>query len=489
LQRSCLAVEPRIFRIENFISADEAVNLRALLDAQPGRDTETGHVSELPEHPGLEDIKARIEREVGLESHVRSLRYRRYAEGDGHPPHLDDYEIDGALLVATAMLCVGEPEAGGGTEFPHAAPYALRVEATCGALLHWRNVRTDGQPEPRSSHRGVPVLRGTKAVLLVFVYAPLEVFRAHEAEHAAAYASRLREATFTPPAPGTQLTTIVDRSLPRETTSLLRDACDARGIVYREIEARFFDYSGAQRLPPGAMLFRPAVSRAAQHVEEFLVASNVATFHGECEGTFFPCAAPEQVRQRAGIEGPRCFPVASTEQTLLDSFVERLGGFPVVLKVPGGEGGLGVMRVDGMVTLVSLVDYLVRAQGHVPLLSAYIPDAVHHRVIVVGDQAVASYENPIRDGDFRSIPSLEPEAYSGTVAPALGQIAVAATRAERLAFAGVDLIVHPTGRVYVLEVNYPCYFAQATLGGGIDVAGRMVDYLVARALQLVGSPA
>jgi glutathione synthase/RimK-type ligase-like ATP-grasp enzyme len=181
--------------------------------------------------------------------------------------------------------------------------------------------------------------------------------------------------------------------------------------------------------------------------------------------------------------------VASTEQTLLDSFVERLGGFPVVLKVPGGEGGLGVMRVDGMVTLVSLVDYLVRAQGHVPLLSAYIPDAVHHRVIVVGDQAVASYENPIRDGDFRSIPSLEPEAYSGTVAPALGQIAVAATRAERLAFAGVDLIVHPTGRVYVLEVNYPCYFAQATLGGGIDVAGRMVDYLVARALQLVGSPA
>jgi hypothetical protein len=223
---------------------------------------------------------------------------------------------------------------------------------------------------------------------------------------------------------------------------------------------------------------------AALHVEEFLVATNVATFHGETEGTFFPCASPVAVRQRAGIDGPRSFPVATTDPTLLRSFVERLGGFPVVLKVPGGEGGLGVMRVDGMIALASLLDYLVRGQGHVPMLSAYVPDATHHRVIVVGDRAVAAYENPVRDGDFRSTPSSEPQAYTASVPASLATMAVAATHAERIEFAGVDLIQHPSGRVYVLEVNYPCYFAQATLGGGVDVAGPMVDYLVARAQRL-----
>jgi hypothetical protein len=482
---SRLAVEPRIIRVRDFVGTDEAVQLRALLDAQPGHENETGHVCELGELPELEALKQRIELEVGLTSHVRSLRYRRYAEGQGHPVHVDDYEIDGAHLVATAMLCVGEPEQGGGTEFPHASPHALRVEPTMGALVHWRNVLRDGRPAAQAAHRGVPVLRGTKAVLLCFFYVPLAAFQAHEAEHAAAHALEARQAVFAAPAPGTQLTCIVDHALPAETTDLLRNACDARGVLYREIDARSFDYAADRRLPAGAMLFRPAVSRVALHVEEFLVAANVATFHGEAEGTFFPCASPLQVRQRAGIDGPRCFPVATTDPSLLGSFVERLGGFPVVLKVPGGEGGLGVMRVDGMIALASLLDYLVRGQGQVPMLSAYIPDATHHRVIVVGDQAVATYENPVRDGDFRSTPSSEPQAYAASVPASLAAVAIAATHAERIAFAGVDLIVHPSGRVYVLEVNYPCYFAQATLGGGVDVAGPMVDYLVARAQQLV----
>jgi glutathione synthase/RimK-type ligase-like ATP-grasp enzyme len=120
----------------------------------------------------------------------------------------------------------------------------------------------------------------------------------------------------------------------------------------------------------------------------------------------------------------------------------------------------------------------------VPLLSAYIPDATHHRVIVVGETAVAAYENPVREGDFRSVPSDDPHVYTAQVPPSLASVAVAATRAERLAFAGVDLLVHTSGRVYVLEVNYPCYFPQATLGGDIDVAGPMLDHLIARAGHL-----
>jgi glutathione synthase/RimK-type ligase-like ATP-grasp enzyme len=59
--------------------------------------------------------------------------------------------------------------------------------------------------------------------------------------------------------------------------------------------------------------------------------------------------------------------------------------------------------------------------------------------------------------------------------------AVRAVRAQRLFFGGVDLLRHPSGRLYVIEVNFPCFFAQATLGGGVDVAGPMIDFLSERA--------
>jgi glutathione synthase/RimK-type ligase-like ATP-grasp enzyme len=147
------------------------------------------------------------------------------------------------------------------------------------------------------------------------------------------------------------------------------------------------------------------------------------------------------------------------------------------------------MRVDSMPALRSLVDHLVRGEGRVPMLSAYVPDAVHHRVVVVGERAVASYENPIEDGDFRSSPSDDRADYRAEVPRDLAEPAIAAVRALRLLFGGVDLLRHASGRVYVLEANFPCFFPQATLGGGLDVAGPMVDFLAARArAMLAGRP-
>lgn len=480
-----LAREPWLVRSDDFVSAEEAARLLALLEDQPLRADETGHVGEVGELRELDALHARVSHAVGLDTQVRSIRYRRYETGEGHPLHPDDYSIDGAHLVATAMLVLSAPDAGGATEFPDARPYPASVSPRAFALVHWRNVLPNGLFASRSLHRAAPVLGGRKAVLLFFFYVPLEAFVATEARLVEAHAALASRSVRAPaPAPGTQLTCIVDEGLPGETTRLLREACGARGVLYRQIEARTFDYEPSSRLPAGAMLYRPAASRAASHVEEYLIASDVATFHGELEGTFFPCAAPHRVRERAGLDAPRTFPIASTDPVLLASFVERLGGFPVVVKVGGGEGGLGVMRADSLPALGSLIDYLVRGQGAVPMLSAYVAEAMHHRVVVVGDRAVASYENPIREHDFRSTPSERAEDYRADVPETLAKLAILAVKAERLAFGGVDLIVHSSGRAYVLEVNYPCFFPQATLVAGIDVAGPMLDYLVARAKAL-----
>lgn len=480
---SLLAREPHLARVEHFVSPAEASVLLEVLEKQPLAHNETGHVCEVEALPGLAPLEARVAAVVGLTSHVRSVRYRRYEAGEGHPLHADEYTIEDAQLVATAMLVLAAPQAGGATEFPFAHPFPVYAAPTLGALVHWRNAGTDGSTLSRAVHRGVPVTRGTKAVLLFFFYVPIERYRAAEASRIVE--SGRRDHVFVAPRAGTQLTCIVDAGLPSETTDLLREACDARAVLFREIDASSFDYLPSSRLPSGAMLFRPSTSTAAAYVEEYLAARDVATFHGELEGTLFPCAAPLRARERAGIDGPRTLPVATTDTRLVASFVERVGGFPVVLKVAGGEGGLGVMRVDSMPALRSLVDHLIRGQGTIPMMSAYVENAIHHRVVVVGDRAICAYDNPAREDDFRSSPSELPGSYTVDVPEALAKVAIAAVHAERLAFGGVDVLVHATGRPYVLEVNYPCYFPQATLAAGIDVAGPMVDWLVARAEALV----
>ena len=59
-------------------------------------------------------------------------------------------------------------------------------------------------------------------------------------------------------------------------------------------------------------------------------------------------------------------------------------------------------------------------------------------------------------------------------------LAVSAVQAIRRELGGVDILEHPSGRLYLLEANFPCYFPQAQVVAGIDVAGAMVDHLLTK---------
>lgn len=274
----------------------------------------------------------------------------------------------------------------------------------------------------------------------------------------------------------------VNDGVPEETTRLLAQACASRGIDCVEIHAPAFDYAGRQRLAPGTLLYRPGISVAAMRVEQFLFAPGVSTFHADPEGPFFECNASPLIFQRHRLPIPRTIPVHASDRDLLRGFVTELGGLPVVVKV-GGSGGIGTMRADSLPALFSLLDHLLN-DGQLPALSAYVGDAVHWRVVVVGDRAVAAYRNLQEDDDFRSYGSEDARDFTADVPARLARIAIAAVRALRLEFGGIDLLEHPSGRLYLLEANFPCYFAQAQLYAGIDVAGAMLDHLIAKRERL-----
>lgn len=272
----------------------------------------------------------------------------------------------------------------------------------------------------------------------------------------------------------------VDVDVPEESIRLLADACAARSIDFDVVDATRFDYAPERRLQPGDMLFRPAVATAAQRVEQFLHREGVATFHVDPRWMYADISASPLLMQRAGLPVPRTVYLASSDRELLDRHVERLGGYPVVLKTLGGEGGLGVLRADSAPALYAMADLLV-ARGEDPLLCAYVPDAMHWRVVVVGSRAVAAYRNPTDENDFRTYPSEDPADYLADVPAEMARIAVEAVRVVGSEFGGVDILEHASGRLYVLEANVPCYYPQAQEVGGIDVAGAMVDHLASKA--------
>ncbi len=269
----------------------------------------------------------------------------------------------------------------------------------------------------------------------------------------------------------------------RETAAmdnLLFAACEARQISYQAVWLPLFDYTDPPALEAGDLLYRSAVDAHAHSAEQVLWKPGVGSFY-RCERRLFaPWSFPSLRLAREGLPVPHAIPYACAQRPVLRGYVGQLGGFPLIVKVSGGEGGVGVMQVDSLPGLHSLVDHL---GGREAQLMELIPDAECWRVVVVGDRAVAGYRQVPRQDDFRSVLSDVAEDYFAdveAVAPELAALAVRAVHCLDLAFGGVDLL-RSASRQVVLEVNFPCYWPIAQERTGVDVAGAMLDWLRAQA--------
>ena len=101
----------------------------------------------------------------------------KYEIGGKYEPHHDFFqESDGTYAteclnrggqrIYTCILYLNQEFSGGGTDFPK---MNFMVTPTTGKFVMWKNLDENSQPLDQSMHAALPVVSGTKWVLIVWV--------------------------------------------------------------------------------------------------------------------------------------------------------------------------------------------------------------------------------------------------------------------------------------------------------------------------------
>lgn len=254
------------------------------------------------------------------------------------------------------------------------------------------------------------------------------------------------------------------------TFELLQSACGQRGVAWQPVSTGA-DLGSVPTPVPGDLLLVTGGDAASEDLARRLWRPGVASLQGlERTAVVVNGAA----LQAAGVRMPRRVSPAPRDAASLAAAARSLGTWPVLLRLPGGEGGRGVMRLDSLPSLASVRDVL----GDDVDLVEYVPHALAWRVVIVGAEVVVGEAWQPADGDFRS-------NVGGRLVtdlprpPEVDRMARAATALLGLGFAGVDVMQADDGSVCVAEVNSPCFFVDAQARSGVDIAGLIVEELLA----------
>ena len=153
----------------------------------------------------------------------------------------------------------------------------------------------------------------------------------------------------------------------------------------------------------------------------------------------------------AGLSVPKTVVLGAESQ--LEEVIDTLSGPPWILKLPVSTQGKGVIFVESMLSLRSIVDAVTSLQGSL-ILQEFVKESGGSdvRVIVLGGRAVAAMRRTAAEGEFRSNlhQGASPEFVELT--DELVDISKRAALALGLDIAGVDILESSSG-YQIIEVN------------------------------------
>jgi ribosomal protein S6--L-glutamate ligase len=185
-----------------------------------------------------------------------------------------------------------------------------------------------------------------------------------------------------------------------------------------------------------------------------------------------------QLLSNKGIPVPTTIVVKRFEY--LNIAIEKVGGFPIIIKTPFGSMGSGVAIVETRRALHSAFDMLLTSPDFNSLLiQEYVEEAEGKdiRVYIVDSKILTAMERIAPEEEFRSNLALGGVGNVAKLSKEEKKIALDAAKVLDLKVAGVDILRSKHGPV-VMEVNCNAGIEGITEVTGIDIAKEIVKYAV-----------
>ncbi len=259
------------------------------------------------------------------------------------------------------------------------------------------------------------------------------------------------------------------------TYKLFADSCKKLGIEFFPINCRKFDYFSLPELDSNDILYRSATGERARVFEKLLINDSCRHFYSFWDQSLRGRGTTYFYHKKHGLPAIPTIPLIPKDRDEVEKFAEELGGFPIIVKAIGGSKGVGVMRVDSQKSLVSICDFL-RGEDTSVIIRKYVEHEYYGRLIVIGDQVVASNRAGSLDGDFRTNTSDTPNGETYVFPEDVQKVAVDAVSVLGLKFGGVDLLFDADGNAHIAEVNFPTDFGCCQDITGIDIATMMLEF-------------
>ena len=186
-----------------------------------------------------------------------------------------------------------------------------------------------------------------------------------------------------------------------------------------------------------------------------------------------------QLLARDGIGLPVTTFAHDPKQT--EEVVKLAGGAPLVVKLLEGTQGLGVVLADTDRSAKSVIEAFRATKTNI-LVQEFIKEAggTDIRALVIGGKVVASMQRTGAEDDFRSNLHRGGSAKTIKISPEERSTAVRSARSMGLEVCGVDMLRANHGPV-VMEVNSSPGLEGVEHATGIDIAGKIIEHLEARA--------
>jgi [lysine-biosynthesis-protein LysW]--L-2-aminoadipate ligase len=261
---------------------------------------------------------------------------------------------------------------------------------------------------------------------------------------------------------------------------LLFKALEDRDVNYERVDPRgvIFDLGGDALGEYDAVLVRCISHSHAYYLTRWLDSLGMPAV--SAHRTIATCGdkmLTSTALQEAGVPTPRT-KVAFEIESALEAIEEM--GYPVVLKPLHGSWGRLLSKVNDREAAEAILEHKTTLGGYQHAIF-YIQEYIEKpgrdiRSFVVGDETVAAIyrnsphwiTNTARGGEASNCP----------ITPEVDNLSRAAAQTVGGGVLAVDIFEAPDGRLLVGEVNHTPEFRNSVEPTGVDIPGKIIDYVV-----------